>query len=100
MWYNSWHEKTDRYVRHCSVKASAGGEGIGLLRSAAALLHRSGAEARKDRGRFLDGRPVSVIAVQFLERYRLKLPTLDKRVLALIWDNASWSVACQSRAHG
>ena len=43
--------------------------------------------------RFVDGRPVSAITVQFLEWCCAKLQALDKRVLALIWDNASWHIS-------
>lgn len=43
--------------------------------------------------RFVDGRPVSAITVQFLEWCCRKLQALGKRVLALIWDNASWHIS-------
>ena len=43
--------------------------------------------------RFVDGRPVSAITVQFLEWCCSKLQALGKRVLALIWDNASWHLS-------
>jgi hypothetical protein len=40
--------------------------------------------------RFVDGRPVSAITIQFLEWCCGKLQELGCRVWALIWDNASW----------
>jgi transposase len=40
--------------------------------------------------RFVDGRPVSVITIQFLEWRCRKLQELGFRVWALVWDNASW----------
>lgn len=40
--------------------------------------------------RFVDGRPISVVTTKFLEWTCDKLEGLRKRVLALIWDNASW----------
>lgn len=43
--------------------------------------------------RFVNGRPVSDITIQFLEWCCHKLEQLDKRVLALIWDNASWHIS-------
>jgi len=43
--------------------------------------------------RFADGRPVSVITAQFLDWCCTKLHSMDIRVLALIWDNASWHIS-------
>jgi transposase len=43
--------------------------------------------------RFVDGRPVSDITIQFLDWSCQKLEQLNKRVLALIWDNASWHIS-------
>ena len=43
--------------------------------------------------RFVDGRPVSAITTQFLEWCCQKLEPLGKKVLVLIWDNASWHVS-------
>jgi len=43
--------------------------------------------------RFVDGRPVSAITIQFLDWCCAKVAALDKRVLALIWDNASWHIS-------
>jgi transposase len=48
--------------------------------------------------RFVDGRPVSDITIQFLEWCCQKLEDLRKRVLALIWDNASWHISKKVRA--
>jgi len=43
--------------------------------------------------RFVNGRPVSIITSQFLEWCCTKLQAMDKRVLALVWDNASWHIS-------
>jgi hypothetical protein len=43
--------------------------------------------------RFVDGRPVSGITIQFLEWCCERLERMNKRVLALIWDNASWHIS-------
>ncbi len=43
--------------------------------------------------RFVDGRPVSAITTQFLEWCCQKLEELGKKVLVLIWDNASWHIS-------
>jgi hypothetical protein len=40
--------------------------------------------------RFVDGRPVSGITTGFLQWCSEKLAEVGKRVLALVWDNASW----------
>jgi transposase len=40
--------------------------------------------------RFVDGRPVSAITIAFLDWLCEKALALDKHVLALVWDNASW----------
>ena len=43
--------------------------------------------------RFVDGRPVSAITTQFLDWCCTKVAALGKRVLALVWDNASWHIS-------
>ncbi len=40
--------------------------------------------------RFVDGRPVSGITTRFLEWCSRKLAEVGKKVLVLVWDNASW----------
>jgi len=40
--------------------------------------------------RFVDGRPVSAVTIEFLAWLCNKAQTFGKRVLALVWDNASW----------
>lgn len=53
--------------------------------------------------RFVDGRPVSGITIQFLEWCCQEVEKLDKSVLAMIWDNARWhtskAVRTWIRAH-
>jgi hypothetical protein len=43
--------------------------------------------------RFVDGRPVSAITIQFLEWCCQELQQMGKRGLAMIWDNASWHIS-------
>jgi len=47
--------------------------------------------------RFVDGRPVSSITTQFLSWCAQKLEAEGKKVLLLIWDNASWHVSKEVR---
>jgi hypothetical protein len=48
--------------------------------------------------RFVDGRPVSAVTTRFLEwRSCEKLEALGKKVLLLIWDNASWHISKEVR---
>jgi hypothetical protein len=47
--------------------------------------------------RFVDGRPVSSITTQFLSWSCQKLEALGKKVLLLIWDNASWHISREVR---
>jgi transposase len=43
--------------------------------------------------RFVDGRPISAISIQFLEWACQKIAAMGKNVLVLVWDNASWHVS-------
>ncbi len=47
--------------------------------------------------RFVDGRPVSGITTRFLEWSCEKLEEIGKKVLLLIWDNASWHISKEVR---
>jgi hypothetical protein len=47
--------------------------------------------------RFVDGRPVSSITTRFLSWSLEKLEGMGKKVLLLIWDNASWHVSKEVR---
>ena len=47
--------------------------------------------------RFVDGRPVSGITSQFLGWCCERLEAAGKRVLLLIWDNASWHISREVR---
>jgi hypothetical protein len=47
--------------------------------------------------RFVDGRPISSITTQFLEWSLEKLQAAGKKVLLLIWDNASWHASKEVR---
>ena len=45
----------------------------------------------------MDGRPVSGITTRFLEWCSKRLKELGKKVLVLIWDNASWHISREVR---
>lgn len=47
--------------------------------------------------RFVEGRPISSITTQFLSWCAEKLEAAGKKVLLLIWDNASWHVSRELR---
>ncbi|MBA3426514.1 MAG: transposase [Rubrobacter sp.] len=47
--------------------------------------------------RFVDGRPVSSITTQFLSWCGEKLEAAGKKVLLLVWDNASWHISKEVR---
>lgn len=48
--------------------------------------------------RFVDGRPVSPVTCAFLAWVAEQLAAEGVRVLALIWDNASWHISQKVRA--
>ena len=48
--------------------------------------------------RFVDGRPVSAISIQYLEWACQKITEMGVSVLVLVWDNASWHVSQMVRA--
>lgn len=56
---------------------------------------------REDTGqmllRFVDGRPVSHVSTDYLQWVCERLALEGKRVLVLIWDNASWHVSREVR---
>lgn len=54
------------------------------------LLRGSDAPVDQMLLRFVDGRPVSSVTIDFLTMCSTKLATKGKTVLVLIWDNASW----------
>jgi transposase len=47
--------------------------------------------------RFVDGRPVSPVTIEYLDWCCRKLQAADKEALFLIWDNAPWHVSQQVR---
>lgn len=47
--------------------------------------------------RFVDGRPASSVTTRFLSWCAEKLEEIGKKVLLLIWDNASWHVSKEVR---
>jgi len=47
--------------------------------------------------RFVDGRPIGCISTRFLQWCCERLQAVGKKVLLLIWDNASWHVSKEVR---
>ena len=47
--------------------------------------------------RFVDGRPVSAVTGAFLAWATERLAAAGVRVLALVWDNASWHISREAR---
>jgi hypothetical protein len=47
--------------------------------------------------RFVDGRPVSGITIRFLRWCTEQLEAIGKKVLLLVWDNASWHISKEVR---
>lgn len=47
--------------------------------------------------RFVDGRPVSALTIQFLEWCCERLKEQGKKALVLVWDNAGWHVSYEVR---
>lgn len=47
--------------------------------------------------RFVEGRPVSALTIQFLQWSCTRLQAQGKRVLVLIWDNAGWHLSKEVR---
>lgn len=54
-------------------------------------------EIGETRLRFVDGRPVSSLTTRFLSWCCEELEAAGKKVLVLIWDNASWHVSKEVR---
>ncbi len=48
--------------------------------------------------RFVDGRPVSTLTIQYLAGCCAQLQALGKTALLLVWDNAAWHVSKAVRA--
>lgn len=48
--------------------------------------------------RFVDGRPVSPVTIDYLDWCCRKLQAIGKEALLMIWDNAPWHVSHQVRA--
>lgn len=48
--------------------------------------------------RFVDGRPISAITIQFLAWCLERLAREGKTALLLVWDNASWHISAEVRA--
>lgn len=47
--------------------------------------------------RFMEGRPISALTIQFLEWSCAKAEAQGKRALLLVWDNAGWHISHEVR---
>jgi transposase len=47
--------------------------------------------------RFVDGRPVSQVTIDYLNWLCVELARQGKKALLLVWDNASWHISRQVR---
>jgi transposase len=59
---------------------------------------KDGAEQEQALLRFVDGRLISAISIQYLEWACQKISETGKKVLVLVWDNASWHVSQMVRS--
>jgi hypothetical protein len=66
------------------------------------LLVRTANTAEEVWLRFVDGRPLSVVTISFLDWCCAKLDEQGKTALSLVWDNASWHIshAVEDWIHG
>lgn len=62
------------------------------------LLVRTADRAEQTWLRFVAGRPLSAVTLSFLDWCCAKLEAQGKRVLLLVWDNASWHLSRAVRA--
>jgi hypothetical protein len=62
------------------------------------ILIRTADGAEQTWLRFVDGRPLSVVTIPFLDWCCAKLDAQFKMVLLLVWDNASWHLSHAVRA--
>ena len=57
------------------------------------LRHVAGAPTEQMLLRFVEGRPVSAVSIDFLHWCSERLHAMGKTALLLIWDNASWHIS-------
>jgi len=82
-----------RLVEQTKVKGDPDPKALACYGLLLRWINADGERDEKILLRFVDGRPVSDITIQFLEWCCQKLEELNKRVLALIWDNATWHIS-------
>ena len=83
---STWSEQALRLVEKARAKADTDPKAIawyGLFR----------ADSEQMLLRFVDGRPVSAVTIEFLVWVVAKLAQEGKRVFVLVWDNASWHIS-------
>ena len=61
--------------------------------AASGLLVRQADGSEETWLRFVDGRPLSVVTIPFLDWCCIKLEAQGKTAFFLIWDNASWHIS-------
>ena len=88
----------DEPLRLCSKERAAQDTAAKALACYGLLVpERSGEQAESEQMllRFVSGRPVSQVTCDFLSWAAQRLEEQGKRVLVLIWDNASWHISRQ-----
>lgn len=91
---HSWAE-ADAPLRLRELTPPADDRGPKALACYGVLVRRPACPAKPERMllRFVDGRPVSAVTIDFLQWACQRLARQKVRVWALIWDNASWHVS-------
>lgn len=91
----AWAEKGQemRLVEQVKEKTDVEQKALACYGMLVRSWHPDGAEQEKALLRFVSGRPVSAISTQYLEWACQKISELGKKVLVLVWDNASWHVS-------
>jgi hypothetical protein len=87
---HSWGEQPMRLEEKALAKSDRSAKAIacyGLLRADTGAMML----------RFVDGRPVSAVSIEFLEWVCQRLEQDGKRVFVLVWDNAAWHVSQKVR---
>ena len=88
---HTWSEEALRLISKAREKADTDPKAMacyGLLRTDTGQMML----------RFVDGRPVSALTIEFLMWVLVPLAQEGKRVFVLVWDNASWHISHAVRA--
>jgi transposase len=92
---HTWvEEKQEMHlIEQFKEKSDAEAKALACYGMLARSWTKDGEEQEKALLRFVDGRPISAISIQYLEWVCQKISAIGKKVLVLVWDNASWHVS-------